>query len=291
MAKVFRSEQGRRAVYDRYQEILDAWPVENRQYYVATIIGPTFIIESGRHDNPPLILLHGSVSNSFTWFTDVVELSKSYRVLAVDIIGDAGLSAMERPGYSSGSYEKWLEELLAELNIKSAHFAGISLGGWMAINFALHFPKAVLSLFLISPGGLASVSRFFLWKVLFYSLTGNKDKIFEMLNGGKPIAESQELSTAMAFTELINKHFKPRTAELPVFRQEELEKLTMPLMLIFGAKDCIFSAGKAVRLLATAVPHTEVLVYPEAGHIIVNQSEKLLKFLEEHFKRPAHGLQ
>ena len=128
-------------------------------------------------------------------------------------------------------------------------FAGISLGGWMAINFGVHFPEMVPSMFLISPGGLSKVRSSFLWKLLLYSLTGNKRKIFILLNGGKDIGLSHELGVAMAFTGLINKHFKPRTDELPVFESEELAQLTMPVMLVFGARDCIFNADQAVRFL------------------------------------------
>ena len=63
-----------------------------------------------------------------------------------------------------------------------------------------------------------------------------------LLNGGKDIGLSHEPGAAMAFTVLINKHFKPRTDELPVFESEELAQLTMPVMLVFGARDCIFNA-------------------------------------------------
>jgi len=283
MVNAFKTEQGRQVVYNRYKEILASWPVKNKQYFISTSIGATFIVESGQDDHPPLILLHGSVSNSFTWFTDVVELGKKFKVFAVDLIGDAGLSEMVRPGYKSGAYEQWLHELMGALRLESAHFAGISLGGWMAINFGVHFPEMVRSMFLISPGGLSKVRSSFLWKLLLYSLTGNKRKIFILLNGGKDIGLSHELGAAMAFTVLINKHFKPRTDELPVFEREELAQLTMPVMLVFGARDCIFNADQSVRFLTETAKHAEAFVYPDAGHIIVNQSEKMIDFFEKYF--------
>jgi len=287
MTNAFKTEEGRQLVFNRYKEILANWPVKNKQYSVSTSIGSTFIIESGRDDKPSLILLHGSVSNSFTWFTDVIELSNKFKVFAVDVIGDAGLSEMVRPGYRSGAYEKWLHELMGALNIESAHFAGISLGGWMAINFCIHFPRMARSIFLISPGGLSRVKRSFLWKVLLYSLSGNKRKIFILLNGGKDNGLSHQFKSAMAFTGLINKHFKPRTDELPVFKSEELAQLTMPVMLVFGAKDCIFNADESALLLTGAAPQAEVIIYPDAGHIIVDQSEKMIDF----FEKPSHNIQ
>ncbi|RAV21202.1 hypothetical protein DQG23_11095 [Paenibacillus contaminans] len=68
MGNIYKSEVGKREVLGQYRKILASWPVENRQYEVETRFGATFVIESGSKDNPPLILLHGSVSNSFTWY-------------------------------------------------------------------------------------------------------------------------------------------------------------------------------------------------------------------------------
>lgn len=86
MENIYKSESGKQEVLGQYREILANWPVENHQYEVETSFGSTFVIESGSKDNPPLILLHGSVSNSFTWYGDVAPLSETHNVYAIDII-------------------------------------------------------------------------------------------------------------------------------------------------------------------------------------------------------------
>lgn len=91
MENIYKSEVGKRVVLGQYRKILTCWLVENHQYEVETRFGSTFVIESGSKDNPPLILLHGSVSNSFTWYGDVALLSNTHNVYAIDIIGEAGL--------------------------------------------------------------------------------------------------------------------------------------------------------------------------------------------------------
>lgn len=55
-----------------------------------TSLGSTFIIEFGSKANLPLIFLHGSVSNSYTWYGDVASLSKTHNVFTIGIIGEAG---------------------------------------------------------------------------------------------------------------------------------------------------------------------------------------------------------
>ncbi|WP_083760898.1 alpha/beta fold hydrolase [Alkaliphilus metalliredigens] len=142
----------------------------SKQYTVETSFGHTFVIESGSRDNPPLLLLHGSVSNSFTWYGDVASLSKTHRVYAIDIIGEAGLSAPSRPSYESGAYPLWLNETIDALGLNTCSIMAMSLGGWMALNFATTYPDKVNNLVLLCPGGLAPEKAiFFMEGNLFFT--------------------------------------------------------------------------------------------------------------------------
>lgn len=152
MENIYKSEVGKQEVLGQYRKILASWPVENHQYEVETSLGPTFIIESGSKNNPPLILLHGSVSNSYTWYSDIASLSKTHNVYAIDIIGEAGLSATSRPSYKSGKYALWLNETINALRLSSCTIVAMSLGGWMALSFATTYPDKVDNLILLCPG-------------------------------------------------------------------------------------------------------------------------------------------
>lgn len=282
MEKIYKSEVGKQEILRTYREILADWPVQNRQYEVQTNFGPTFVIESGSSQNPPLILLHGSVSNSFTWYGDVAALSISHHVFAVDIIGEAGFSAASQPSYESGAYPQWLDETILALGLKSCTIIGLSLGGWMALSFATAFPEKVDQLVLICPGGIVPVSSGLLWKSLFFSLFGKwgEQQILRMITGSTmPIEVSPELEEGLAFTMLINKHFKPRTAKLPIFTDEALAKLTMPVLIICGEHDRLMPSRKSISRLKQIVRQTETELLPDTGHVVVNQAERILKFL------------
>jgi pimeloyl-ACP methyl ester carboxylesterase len=281
MEKIFKTKEGREIVLNAYQEVLKKWPVENRQYQVNTTVGSTFIIECGNNSNPHLMLIHGSVSNSFTWFSDVIELSKYFYVFAIDIIGEPGFSEARRPKYKSGSYEQWIKEVLKALKISACYMTGISLGGWMALNFSVHYPDMVKGLFLISPGGLARENPSFLWKVLFYKLTGKNEKIQALVNGGKTTTETPKLKKAMAFTALMSKHFKPRYGRLPLFSPDELTRLTMPVMMVFGEKDYLISGEKSRQSLLKSVRHAKVMLLPDTGHIVLNQTKNMIDFFNK----------
>ncbi|MTI46389.1 MAG: alpha/beta hydrolase [Firmicutes bacterium] len=290
MKKIFKSEEGKQEVLKRYQEILSSWPVENKQYKVDTSFGSTFVIESGSNDNPPLILLHGSVSNSFCWYSDVITFSKTHHVYAIDLIGEAGFSDPNRPTYESGDYSSWLDETFKSLSLKTCSIVGLSLGGWMALDFATTYPDKVEQLVLLCPGGLAKTKSSFLWKNLFLSLLGKwgkKQAMKLVYNDATPSVSTSDMKSALEFTQLISKHFNPRLEKLPVFDGVSLSKLTMPIQVIFGERDNLIPAQKSINHLKRFTSQTNDTLLPNTGHVVVNQSSRILEFLESNKLKPS----
>lgn len=285
MENIYKSEVGKQEVLEQYRKILASWPVENHQYEVKTSFGSTFIIESGSKENPPLILLHGSVSNSYTWYGDVASLSKTHNVYAIDIIGEAGLSAPSRPGYENGAYALWLNEIINALRLNSCSIVAMSLGGWMALSFATSYPDKVDNLILLCPGGLAHEKVSFLWKAIIFSLLGKWGQLQTLkLVGGGNISSSSlsELGEDLAFSSLTFKCFKPRTAKMPLFSDQSLCKLTMPILMFFGDSDQLIPASKSIKRLKQFAQQAKIELLPDTGHLIVNQADRILKFLKNY---------
>lgn len=285
MEKIYKSEVGKQEVIEQYQKILASWPVENHQYEVKTSFGTTFIIESGLKENPPLILLHGSVSNSYTWYGDVASLSKTHNVYAIDIIGEAGLSAPSRPDYESGAYALWLNETINALRLSSCSILAMSLGGWMALSFATTYPDKVDNLILICPGGLAHEKASFLWKAIIFSLLGKwgQLKTLKLVGGGNISSSSLSgLGEDFAFSSLTFKYFKPRTAKMPLFTDQSLCKLTMPILMLFGDSDQLIPASKSIKRLKQFAQQAKIELLPDTGHLIVKQADRILKFLKNN---------
>lgn len=285
MEKIYKSEVGKQEVIEQYQKILASWPVENHQYEVKTSFGTTFIIESGLKENPPLILLHGSVSNSYTWYGDVASLSKTHNVYAIDIIGEAGLSAPSRPDYESGAYALWLNETINALRLSSCSIVAMSLGGWMALSFATTYPDKVDNLILVCPGGLAHEKASFLWKAIIFSLLGKWGQLqtLKLVGGGNISSSSLSgLEEDLAFSSLTFKYFKPRTAKMPLFSDQSLCKLTMPILMLFGDSDQLIPASKSIKRLKQFAQQAKIELLPDTGHLIVNQADRILTFLKNN---------
>jgi len=98
--------------------------------------------------------------NATMWLGCMKEYASQFHVYAVDIPGEPGKSFEEQMELQGASYVTWLKDLMDKIGIHKAHFVGISLGGWMALNFAIQCPDNVKKLVLISPSGMGKIPLF-----------------------------------------------------------------------------------------------------------------------------------
>lgn len=117
MTSIYKSSVGQQAVMNLYDAWLARWSADYETFNLVTRHGDTFVIASGDSANPPLILLHGAGTNSTIWADDVRTYSQHYRVYAVDLLGEPGKSAPNRPSWAGSAYTEWLEDVLNGLTI------------------------------------------------------------------------------------------------------------------------------------------------------------------------------
>lgn len=279
MSKIFKSEEGERAVKDRYRQFLKHWPVPNQHLRIPTREGETFVIASGQESAPPLVLLHGAAFNSTMWMGDIPAWSRHFRVYAVDIIGDAGLSEQARPPYASDAHALWLDDVLAALRVEQASFVGISLGGWLALDYGLRRTSRVKSLVAIAPGGVAA-KNVLIWALPLLLLgPWGRRKMREKISGPAPANPSPAEMAVADFMALVFRHMRQRTGSFPTFSDDSLRKLTMPVMAILGGRDVFIDSRRVKRRLEKTLPNARLLFLPEARHSIVGQTQPILDFL------------
>src|SRR5579863_553510 len=281
MKSVFKSEDGERAVRERYLTLLKHWPVPNEQLSVPTREGETFVVIGGPESAPPLVLLHGSAATSAMWMGDIATWAAHFRVYAIDMIGEPGLSAPSRPPLESEAHALWLDDVFMALRLTRASLVGVSLGGWLAVDYATRRPERAESLVLLCPGGVGRQKSGFIFKAVALRVLGpwGERKIQELVLGPPLANPSPALQYFMEYAALINRHFRYRTVKLPVFSDDVLKQLTMPLMAIVGGRDVLLDSADTRRRLESLVPHAEIHFLPEARHFIPSQTKPILEFM------------
>ena len=278
---IYKSAEGERKIKELNDMVSGYWPVPCDKLNISTRHGNTFIIASGEVKSPPLILLHGAGASAVSWMGDIVEYSRRFRVYAVDIPGEAGKSDPVRLPWNGPGYGEWLEDVLNGLNIAKASLVGLSLGGWMSLKLATYRPERVEKLVLLATGGIIPARASFLLRCIWFSLFGEwgANKINRLVFGKQPVSEE-----AMRFFKVILDNFKPRMDKQPMFTDQELAGLSMPVLLIAGLQDVIFPSQKIADRMRRLVPQVEVKILPDQGHALLGLTGMTVPFLMKKIK-------
>ncbi len=273
---IYVSSDSQQKIIALNHALLDRWPVPCDKLNIPTRYGNTFVIASGHVGAPALVLLHGSGSNAVSWIGDIAAYSRSFRTYCVDILGEAGKSSPNRLPWNGPSHGEWMEDVLNALGVRKTSFLGLSLGGWIALKAATYGPQRLEKLVLLAPGGIAPARASFLLKAFLLSMMGPKaaNGITRSVFGRQAVNED-----AMRFFKTIMANFRPRTDEQPMFTDKELERLSMPVLLVVGALDAVLPSRKIVERMRkhTAILHTRVL--PDAGHALTGLAPMVTPFL------------
>lgn len=277
MTAIYTSPEGARAIEQRYRELLAAWPVPAEHLRVPTREGETFVVASGPPDAPALVLLHGSGSNALMWTPDVAAWSERFRVYAVDLIGEPGLSAPARPPLPSGAYPLWFGDVLDALGVARASVVAVSLGGWLALDFATRHPERVERLALLTPAGVAEPKVVGVLAAVLVKRFGEwgKQKSMELFLG----PEVRRQHGSAEFVRLLSPHYRYRREPVPVVDDTALRRATMPVLAVLGARDAFVDTPRTAARLSRLVPSATVRVLPGIGHLLPAQTAAVLEFL------------
>ncbi len=96
----------------------------------------------------PLVLIHGGFLDRRMWDTQFQVLARDYRVIRYDVRAH-GLSNADSVPFAD---HEDLDRLLEALGVDRATIIGLSMGGRIAIDYAVEYPEKVAALVLVGPG-------------------------------------------------------------------------------------------------------------------------------------------
>lgn len=283
---IFKSSEGEARVLAVYDAAMKLWPIPYEERDVPTRYGSTHIIVSGPAEAPPLVLLHCALMTSSIWSPIIADLSQDYRTYAVDVMGDIGRTVPTNPPETYPEFAQWLVEVYRELGIERAHVLGWSFGGFVATNFAVHEPQRVEKLALLAPY-LTFVKPgpgFLLGFLPFVFPSRATTRVFERAMCFKHSFGHTEHS------ELLYQRYKNGRLVLKVgprtFTDEELQRLTMPTLLLVGDRELLYNAKAAVERARRVLPNGEAELIADCNHAVVSDqtawvSARVLDFLKK----------
>jgi pimeloyl-ACP methyl ester carboxylesterase len=283
MTSIWKTAEGGAPVRGRYAQFLAWWPQPKAERRIATRQGETFVIEHGSDGAPAVVFLHGSASNALVWLRDAAAMGPHFKTYAVDMIGEPGLSAEARPPLASGAYVAWLDEVLAGLGVERCALVGISLGGWLALEYATHRPERVSAMALLCPGGVGRHRNILIWALPLLMLgPWGRQMFMRIIGSPKPVADAPPaLKAFLDFNAEIHAHFRPRRERLPRFSDAALQRLTMPVLAILGARDAFIDAPGTRARLAANLPQADIRWLPKASHFLVGHTAEIDAFLQK----------
>lgn len=287
----FRSEAARADYLAHYDERSAQWPVDSHSSDVETTFGRTFVRISGPKDAPPLVLLPGVGGNSLTWLPNIADLSAHFRTYALDNIYDYGRSVYTRPIESPMDFVFWLDELFSTLELgNEINLLGLSYGGWIVSQYALHMSRRLNKLVLLAPGAtVLRIRSAFKIRMLLSHLPQRyfAESFVRWLLGGNTKANQLLVERAVQHMILARRCFKRKRYVLTtVINDEEWRNLEVPTLFLVGENEKLYSAQEAVQRLANVAPSVKSLIIPETGHdLAVTQAQRvneaIITFLQE----------
>jgi len=278
MAKtsIYKTAEGKKQVLSYYETLLLQWYQPSILFTLETTFGETFIIESGREDTPAILLLHGSGSNSAMWIADVKELSETFHVFAIDIIGECGKSSENRPAFKNDNYSNWIFEIIEKLALNRLSIIGCSLGGWIALDFSIKHPERIEKLVLMATAGITQVKLKTIFWIIITSMMGSWgfNKLNKMVYGNLSIDNK-----TLEFASLVKMNYKPRTDVLPVLTNETLQNIKASTLYIGGENDCFYNSQKTASRLKDNMNNIKCFILKDTGHVLTNQTKNILQFL------------
>lgn len=283
-SSIFKNPEDEAIYMAAYDAVLALWPVPYESFDVPTRFGKTHIIASGLKGASPLVLLHAMGASATMWFPNIADLSREYRVYALDIIGEAGKSVVSSPPQNKSDYALWLTDVFNELNVTQADVVGASYGGWVTMNLALYAPERVKKIVLLGP-----VAAFVSWNKMYLLLRFVPLMLFPIRlfinNSIRPMFVKRPNGIYFEQLALASK-CKFKEVFPTEFTDDELRQIKIPALLLIGEKEVIFSAPKAIDRAKRLMPDIKAEMIPEASHLLsMDQPEmvdaRILKFLKE----------
>ncbi len=238
-------------------------------------------------DGEPLVVVHGGGAGAEAWLPSAAELCRHYRIYVPELPG-FGRSQPLEGDFGIAEFVNFLEDFTRSLGLKRFHLVGHSIGGSIALHYALKFPHKI--------GKLVLVSSMFLGKEIALWVRVLSSCVFCRSLGVAAVAVFKavkwlvglvyapfRLVNPLSLTQVNLGKIVATLEEQVEEMLSQLSKLIVPTLLVWGAEDGIVPVSNSYAA-AKLIPDCQLHVFEGGGHSVHKQKVKefcclLTKFL------------
>lgn len=214
-----------------------------------------------------VIFVHGFVSTHRWWQPTFEHLSDNYHAYAVDL-RSAGESEQVKTGHTLSQFADDLQQFVEEMGLSNFTLVGHSMGGGVALQYAVRYPDKLKALLLVSP----------------LSPLGTKldQPTTDWLNSVQGQEEGQRMIVLGAFATPPTGHYLEQLvidalawdgplylgtmSEMAKFNiVEQLALINVPTLVTWGDKDTVIPFEGIIEVF-TKIPNCSLHVWHGIGH-------------------------
>jgi pyruvate dehydrogenase E2 component (dihydrolipoamide acetyltransferase) len=224
----------------------------------------------------PAVLIHGFGGDLNNWLFNHEDLAARRAVYALDLPGHGGSSKQVDSG-TLGEFSELLSGFMSVVGVPRAHLVGHSMGGGVAMEYALAHPDRTASLTLIASTGLGpEIDGDYIEGFVTASRRKDIKPHLEKLFGDPSVLGRRLIEDILQYKRLdgVEPALRRIAAEFchhgrqVVALRDRLSELPMPILVIWGAKDRILPVPQAQDL----PEHIQTQILPDAGHMVQMES-------------------
>jgi abhydrolase domain-containing protein 6 len=252
-------------------------------------------LEGGNPQGVPLVMVHGFAGDKDNWAMIAPYLTGDYRVIAPDLPGFGGNDRNPDLAWDIDSQAARLKDFMDAMGLQSPHLGGNSMGGWIALRYAIAYPDRLRSLTLLNNAGVNGAQESDLQKQaadedynpLILTDLDDADRLIAMVVHKPPYVPSRFkpalYSDTLRHRDLLDKIFwaiatEGRDAPL----NDQLSAVKVPTLIIWGRHDRLIDVS-CVAELKTGIANSEAHILEHVGHVPMIEDPKATAAIQRDF--------
>ena len=235
-------------------------------------------LDGGNPSGDVMLLVHGFGGDKDNWPLYARQLRRDFRIIAPDLPGFG--DSVKDPGadYGIARQTMRLDDFMNALGVDRFHIAGNSMGGFIALQYALDYPGKLISMALLNNAGVNSVSP----SEVEVAADGGQNLL--VVSSVEDFARLLDFITekSIPFPKIMLEHVgKNLVAQRdfldPVFwslyddirsrpLDDQLHEISTPTLIIWGDRDRVLDVS-CTELMKARIPTNECVVFKGVGHV------------------------